>query len=375
MTAVGGRPTGSTTRVGVGLCLSGGGYRAMLFHLGSLWRLNELGWLPRLDFVSSVSGGSIAAGVLAMEWSRLSFASGGVAANFADLVAAPLRALARCRIDVPAVLTGALTPGVTINDRLVHALDKRLFDGLRLDELPDAPRFVFVSTNLQTGSITRFSKQYIRDYRVARMLAPRVPLARAVAASAAFPPVFSPARVDVKPTDWDKVEPAPDGANLWPPRQLLLADGGVYDNLGLEPVYKRCTTILVSDGGGRMNYTARLPAMWPGHLRRVLSIVDNQVRSLRKRFLIEDYQRGAFTGTYWGIRTDIGDYRLPDPLTAPITATARLAATPTRLTRLPVGQIDRLINWGYAVTDAAMRKHMTLPNAPRAAFPRPGGVG
>jgi NTE family protein len=41
------------------LCLSGGGYRAMVFHLGALIRLNELGLLPRLKRVSSVSGGSI----------------------------------------------------------------------------------------------------------------------------------------------------------------------------------------------------------------------------------------------------------------------------------------------------------------------------
>ena len=54
---------------GIALCLSGGGYRAMLFHLGALWRLNELGYLPRLDRVSSVSGGSITAGALAHGWS------------------------------------------------------------------------------------------------------------------------------------------------------------------------------------------------------------------------------------------------------------------------------------------------------------------
>ena len=47
---------------GIALCLSGGGYRAMLFHLGTLWRLNELGYLPKLDRVSSVSGGSIQLG-------------------------------------------------------------------------------------------------------------------------------------------------------------------------------------------------------------------------------------------------------------------------------------------------------------------------
>ena len=39
---------------GVGLAMSGGGYRATLFHLGSLWRLNELGWLPRIDEILSL---------------------------------------------------------------------------------------------------------------------------------------------------------------------------------------------------------------------------------------------------------------------------------------------------------------------------------
>jgi predicted acylesterase/phospholipase RssA len=58
---------------GIALCLSGGGYRAMLFHLGSLWRLNERGYLPKLNRISSVSGGSITAGVLGFKWDRLTF--------------------------------------------------------------------------------------------------------------------------------------------------------------------------------------------------------------------------------------------------------------------------------------------------------------
>ena len=53
---------------GLALCLSGGGYRAMLYHLGGLSRLNEAGILPKLKRVSSVSGGSIAAGVLGYKW-------------------------------------------------------------------------------------------------------------------------------------------------------------------------------------------------------------------------------------------------------------------------------------------------------------------
>src|SRR5262249_27784312 len=60
-------------RPGTGLCLSGGGYRAMLFHLGALWRLNELGLLHSLQRISSVSGGSITAAVLGHRWRRLAF--------------------------------------------------------------------------------------------------------------------------------------------------------------------------------------------------------------------------------------------------------------------------------------------------------------
>ena len=61
----------------VGLCLSGGGYRAAVFHLGSLIRLNEAGLLPRLRTVSSVSGGSIIAAFLGLRWDPLQFGPDG----------------------------------------------------------------------------------------------------------------------------------------------------------------------------------------------------------------------------------------------------------------------------------------------------------
>src|ERR1700709_1405873 len=83
---------------GIALCLSGGGYRAMLFHLGALWRLNELGQLAELDRISSVSGGSIPAATLGLNWSRLRFEN-GVALEFPAQVVAPLRRLAAETID------------------------------------------------------------------------------------------------------------------------------------------------------------------------------------------------------------------------------------------------------------------------------------
>src|SRR4051812_28858951 len=80
---------------GVGLCLSGGGFRAMLFHIGTIWRLNEAGYLPKLDRVSSVSGGSITAGQLGLQWSRLVFDPQGRATNLTDLFVTPLKRFAK----------------------------------------------------------------------------------------------------------------------------------------------------------------------------------------------------------------------------------------------------------------------------------------
>jgi NTE family protein len=71
---------------GIALCLSGGGFRAMLFHVGCLWRLNEMGMLPKLDRISSVSGGSITAGVLGSNWKDLEFDRNGVAQQFDELL-------------------------------------------------------------------------------------------------------------------------------------------------------------------------------------------------------------------------------------------------------------------------------------------------
>src|SRR5215210_6095471 len=86
-------PLDSAPEPGLALCLSGGGYRAMLFHLGALWRLNDVGYLSKLDRVSSVSGGSITAGVLGLAWSRLAFDEEGVGQHFEQEVVAPVRRL------------------------------------------------------------------------------------------------------------------------------------------------------------------------------------------------------------------------------------------------------------------------------------------
>jgi NTE family protein len=355
---------------GSALCLSGGGYRAMLFHVGALWRLNEAGLLAKLERVSSVSGGSITAGVLGLAWPRLDFDAAGVAQSFGRDIVEPLRRMAGRTIDFPAIALGLLLPG-TIGDRVAAAYRRHLFGGATLQDLPDRPRFVFDATNLQSGALWRFAKPYMRDYRVGEVMLPRVPLATAVAASSAFPPFLSP--VILKLADGDFTPGS--GAGLQRPpftTRVSLTDGGVYDNLGLEPVWKRYETILISDGGGHLGDQERPKRVWPLHAYRVLGIIDNQVRSLRKREAIDAFLAGRRKGAYWGIRTDVADYALPSALPCPHAATMALASVPTRLARMDSATQERLINWGYGVCDAALRRHVDPGLAAPLGFPYVG---
>jgi NTE family protein len=355
---------------GVALCLSGGGYRAMLFHAGALRRLNELGWLPKLDRVSSVSGGSITAAVLASAWTELQFDGNAVATNFNERVLEPIHDLAGRTIDIPAILLGMFLPG-SIGAWLARSYRRRLLGRRRLDELPAKPRFVFNSTSLQSGVLRRFSKPYAWDWRVGRISDPRFELALAVAASSAFPPFLSPVVVKVPA---DAHDPG-TGADLQRPpftTRLVLTDGGVYDNLGLETAWKGHRTILVSDGGGQLAPKPRPSALWPVQLYRVVGVIDNQVRSLRKRQVIDAYKGALRDGAYWGIRTNIEDYELASALRAPHGHTLELAKVKTRLGRMDKKRQEQLVNWGYAVCDAAMRKHVLTSATPPDSFPYPG---
>ena len=346
------------------LCLSGGGYRAMLFHLGSLWRLNELGWLPKLDRISSVSGGSIANARLGLAWPSLTFV-GGVATNFVKEVAAPIQKLAGKTIDEGSILGGILFPGSTISEKVIAAYQKHLFGKASLRSLPapaeGTPRFVFNASSVQSGALVRFSRDYVADYRVGRITDPdalaKVSLAEAVAASSAFPPFLSPMILDVDPSHFQPLAGA-DLQELPYTTEMVLTDGGVYDNLGLETVWKNYRTVLVSDGGGKIDSEGAPKRDWARHMYRVLGLIDNQVRALRKRQLIDSYKSKEREGTYWGIRTDLADYRIPTTLAAPAAATIALADTPTRLEAMSEKLQERLINWGYLVTDTAMRKHV-----------------
>jgi NTE family protein len=360
---------------GVALCLSGGGYRAMLFHVGALWRLNELGRLEGLDRISSVSGGSITAGVLGLAWDSLGFEN-GVATRFDEQLVQPIRALAGKTIDVWAVLAGVLIPGKTVAGMVAAAYRKHLFRTATLQALPAAPRFVINATNLQTGVLWRFSKPYMADYTIGLVERPVVELAIAVAASSAFPPILSPMRLKLDPTKFSTEGRGPSYKEPFD-TNAVLSDGGVYDNLGLETAWKSCKEILVSDGGGQMQPEPTVHGDWIRQALRVSSVIDNQVRDLRKRQTIGGYERKEREGTYWGIRSEVDDYGPPPgSLPCPPKQTGALAATPTRLKAMDALLQERLINWGYAICDVGMRRWVMPQASAPAGFPYPAaGVG
>ena len=382
-------------RPGLGLCLSGGGYRAMVFHLGALWRLNELGLLKKaimvhkappeigaqqLVRVSSVSGGSITAGLLGLRWQSLVFDSEGVATNFGPMIIEPIRALAGITLDAKAIVQGILSPWRNIADEIVAAHKRHLYGNATLQDLPadnQGPRFVLNATSLQSKVLWRFSRPFMGDYRVGLIPNPTLGLATAVAASGASPPFLSPLQLKPRPTDFDPATaPERDSLQFEPyTSDVRLTDGGVYDNLGLETVWKNYRTILVSDGGGATADQPKPSKGWLRQVYRVLNLFDNQVGSLRKRQVIASYQMNLRQGAYWGMRTDILDYELPTALPCPWEKTLALANTPTRLKKMDSVLQERIINWGYAVCDAAIRKHVQPTASAPKDFPYSGGVG
>jgi NTE family protein len=152
---------------------------------------------------------------------------------------------------------------------------------------------------------------------------------------------------------------------------VVLSDGGVYDNLGLETAWKRYQTILVSDAGGQMQPEADPKHDWIGHTFRVFNVIDNQVRSLRKRQVISSFVSNDRKGAYWGIRSNIAKYQLADNLDCPLNKTMELANMKTRLKRVDSDYQRRLINWGYAICDAAVRKHLKTDLPAPNNFPYP----
>lgn len=240
--------------------------------------------------------------------------------------------------------------------------------------MPDAsqagqPRFVIYATNLQTGRSFRFRQDMIADWKLGIAHGVTVPLAQAVAASSAFPPIFSPIVIKTDPTLWSEGEPLERLNELR--RRIVLTDGGVYDNMGLETLVGKVDIVLVSDAGAPFEIELK-PSETPLQMGRVRDILIDQTRSLRKRWLMEDFIAGRRSGAYWGLDTKIDDYADPRAIVKDNKITNILANVPTRLAGFGSLTEGRLINWGYVLTDVALRQRAKLSLPPVTGLPVTG---
>jgi NTE family protein len=336
----------------VGLCLSGGGFRAMLFHLGAIRRLNEFGVLPKLTTVSSVSGGSILNGFLS---SRLAGPMTNGVADFQQSVSNPVREF--CALDIRRWLAlEAVVPGAHNSEGLAKQYDKHLTNGKLLKDIPAEPIHIFCSTDLGNGVNWMFKKRQCGDWRKGFHDTPADwSVATAVAASSCFPPIFKPLRLELG-------------------GEVALSDGGVYDNLGLEPIWKDHEIVLSSDGGSLFHVGGDTGFVW--EVGRYIEIPLNQALALRKRWLISNFVSGQLRGTYWGIGSSRSSYGLDGGYSKDL-AQNFIAAIRTDLDSFSETEASILENHGYWLADAAIQKHVRhLPvNLPPLNVPYPDWAG
>lgn len=365
-------PAPERQRQGLALCLSGGGFRAALLHLGVLRRLNELGILSRLDMLSTVSGGSIM-GAHLLTVLRPWPDPGTSVPHWDERVARPFRAFTERNLRTWPMLKWLLLPWnwrnpSTAVEELGHRYEKGLTP-LLLTDLPPRPRATLCATDLTYGVAWTFSRDAMGDYQLGMRSPGDWKVGRAVAASSCFPPVFDAMRVKLSDLTVSShgAPPTPMGDT---PSDVRLVDGGLYDNLGLEPVWKTAQIVLVSDGGGVFHH-ARSKNM----LDRVLrypDILNHQVGALRKRWLMASFVGGQMRGAYWGIGSAPAHYQpgaigYPPDLVADIIAPVR-----TDMDAFTEGEMAVLENHGYCLAEAAVAAHLSdLPMPGSAPFTIP----
>jgi NTE family protein len=391
---------------GPALCLSGGGFRASLFHLGALRRLNELGTLAHLEVITSVSGGSITNGVLATRWTRLTPGPEGRFTNFEEEIARPVREFCGKDLRTPLLLLTRLSPDnwpalfrnyFTISgNRLAEAYEP-LYRG-KLAELPrpgpGTPRFVFCATCVNSGACWQIHggpDARMGDFYTGYCDARDIKVSEAVAASSAFPLTFSAFSLAVpRPGGFSRIDPWGRERPPSPKRggqfqgdsarcPILLTDGGVYDNLGVEPVWGRNKTLLISNAGAPLMSVASNRQTLVSRLARAAGISAEQVGAVRLRWLvdqmIESRRQGAKvmrTGTVWSLDTNTGEYPGTGLQGYGDAIRALLTEVRTDLNRFTDGEIACLENHGYSLADAAMRSYAPelCPN-PAAPFQWP----
>ena len=286
----------------IGLALSGGGMRATVFHLGALARLAREKHFEHITFVSTVSGGSLA---VALAWAAAGSSWPTSEQFLQDCVPNCRRLTTTYDIQFDYVCRTLLTPWRLLHGRagLVGTiLEDRWNLRSTLADLPVTPRWIINATCYETGKNWRFMRKRMGDYLAGYVLSPELPISAAVAASAAFPGLIGPLSLKTNRYEWARF----DSTGMTVRHEVgfptvHLWDGGVYDNLGVEALFKPSggyrdgfDFLMVSDASSSLtlqHHRWRAP-------RHLLDIATDQVRSLRARALIAHFQENPGAGVY-----------------------------------------------------------------------------
>jgi len=280
-----------------------------------------------------------------------------------------VRRFASRNLRTPAILRRLLRPWNTSAGvrGLIAGYAARL-SRAKLASLPERPRFVFCATDLCYGVNFVFERGRVGDYRLGYLSPPPADwdVARAVAASSCFPPIFNPLPVDAPSASFKR------GREQIADADIRLSDGGLYDNLGLEPVWKTHRAVVVSDGGAVFGSASDGGLL--ARIGRYVDIVDNQALALRKRWLISNFLNNTMDGAYWGIGSATSSYAKDGFGYSKELATQVIAAVRTDLDAFSTAEMAVLENHGYALAAAAVTTHLgdlAAPGAPPATPPHP----
>jgi NTE family protein len=372
----------------IGIALSGGGSRAIAFHLGCLRTLHAEGILPRSRVLSTVSGGSVIGAMYAChEGTFAEFEEKVRAVLRLGLVAPSLRAAfttrqgpkaaaafvlllaawaclapVRCLMAISGSTAGSANSWMprrfaSRTTILRHAMDATLFHGRRLGDLPlDRPRLVAIATELRTQSAFYFGREHAGCWRFGSIDPAQIPVAHAVAASAAYP-LLLPA------LDEFAIFQGRDGALRR--ERVTLSDGGVYDNLGLAPLWPDrdgAISIGVADIDTiiacRAGYSLRTnnPSLFVmGRMTAAFGTVHGRAQNATMKRLYDLKAAGrikAFALPY----LDQDDKRLAHP-PSDLVRRATVADYPTNFSAMPDEWIERLSKRGEQLTLAVLREH------------------
>jgi NTE family protein len=358
----------------IGIALSGGGVRSAVFHAGVFLWLAEKGRLETIRHISSVSGGSLFAG-LVFHISNYAWPSSEdykkkiFPAIRNTLTAASLQTDALVRLFYPLNWRFLLSRANIISQSIQHLW------GITgsVSKLPGDPVWSINGTTAETGRRFRFKGTRFGDYELGYADEPNFPLADAMAISAAFPGGIGPLKIfsnrfvweKRKTWDWsaapEKIEPTF--------RRIHIYDGGVYDNLGLEPFFDigkqiiKTETgsppvdfIIVSDAGAAFGRQQILGPLHPGRLKRVAKIGFDQARALRVRSFVNFLQCNPGCGMYLQIGSDpissirtYGEECLFEQKREWLTPekAAKAGTYPTSLRQMKVEDFDLLALHGY----------------------------